>query len=340
MSRKTNINVQKQSSYALNYQMKLGQYDFPFTMNPTIGCFFGCKYCYSPWVAYGWKRDRKKRFFETIHVKLDKPQHLEKELPRYAALPAHMKRVQINETSEYYLPQLLRHLKDHKQPDLMFGILDEFDKAWQAGNKWMLHILTKSHLILSHVDKLKQMKQMVQIEVSFATHDENVRSQIEYFTPSIKRRLELIETLAKEGIFVRVMAMPFYGGHKDLVALKDEAFNRGAKAFKNKGLNYYSWDDLKQVRTFDQFVKDKIPRSKGRTDEKDESLIIKSGEYVPASGKPARKNVMFPTVNNYFKANLNWSAMSEYRNRFKRKSMKVISSGYADCNNEKWGYII
>lgn len=54
-----------------------------------------------------------------------------------------MKRVQINETSEYYLPQIRRELSTQNKPDLMLGILDEFDKAWQADNKWMLHILTK-----------------------------------------------------------------------------------------------------------------------------------------------------------------------------------------------------
>ena len=340
MARQQNIILEPESSYALHHQEKVGQYDFPFTLNPTIGCFFACKYCYSPWVTYGWKPDRKKRFFETIHIKQDKPKHLSKELPRYAALPTHMKRVQINETSEYYLPQLLRHLRDNKQPDLMLGILDEFDKAWQGGNKWMLHILTKSHLILNHLEKLKQMKHMIQIEVSFATYDENIRKQIEYFTTSIKRRLEIIETLSKEGIFVRVMAMPFYGDQNDLTNLKNDAFNRGAKAFKNKGLNYYSWNDLIQVRTYDQFINDSIPRSKGRLDEKDESLIIKSGENVLVKGKTKRKSVMFPIVDDDFKTKIDWSAMSEYKNRFKRKSMKVIDSGYADCNSEKWGYIL
>lgn len=143
MARQTNIILEPKSTYALRPQEKLGQYDFPFTMNPTIGCFFACTYCYSPWVPYGYYPDRKERFFETVHVKLDKPQHLAKELPRYSALPQHMKRVQINETSEYYLPQIRRELSTQNKPDLMLGILDEFDKAWQADNKWMLHILTK-----------------------------------------------------------------------------------------------------------------------------------------------------------------------------------------------------
>ena len=310
MARKTNIILQHHSSYALRHQEKLGQYDFPFTMNPTIGCFFGCTYCYSPWATYGYKPDRKERFFETVHVKLDKPEHLAKELPRYSGLPQHMKRVQINETSEYYLPQLLKHFEDHKQPDLILGILDEFEKAWHVDNKWMLHILTKSHLILNHIDKLKAMKQMVQIEVSFATHDDAVKRRIEFFTPSIQRRLELVEELVSHGLFVRIMAMPFYGDRDDLLMLKDETFRRGAKAFKNKGLNYYAWSDLDTPRTFEQFIGESIPRPNGRVDLKDKSLIIKSGEYVSLNGRPKRKSVLFPIVDTDFKAESDWSAMS------------------------------
>jgi hypothetical protein len=66
--------------------------------------------------------------------------------------------------------------------------------------------------------------------------------------------LELVEELAKAGLFVRVMAMPFYGEHMDLHMLKDDTFKRGAKAFKNKGLNNYSWDDLAKSRTWDQHL--------------------------------------------------------------------------------------
>jgi len=105
MARPTNIIIQPQSSYALHRQQKVGQYGIHL-LKPNEWMFFGCKYCYSPWVVYGWKPDRKKRFFETVHVKMDKAQHLAKEL-LVCDLPRHMKRVQINETSEYYLPQLL-----------------------------------------------------------------------------------------------------------------------------------------------------------------------------------------------------------------------------------------
>ena len=172
MTRLTNINLQNKSSYALRAQTKLGQFDFPFTLNPIIGCFMGCRYCFSPFVVYGYKTNRKELFFQNAHVKLDKANHLDKELSRYSILPQCMKRIQLNETSEYYQPQVLSELKAKNHPDVMADMLKVFKKHWDNGNRWMVHILTKSPLILNHVDILKDMKEMVQIEVSFATYDE------------------------------------------------------------------------------------------------------------------------------------------------------------------------
>jgi len=137
-----------------------------------------------------------------------------------------------------------------------------------------------------------------------------VKRRIEFFTTSIQKRLELVEELASHGLFVRIMAMPFYGDRDDMLALKDETFRRGAKAFKNKGLNYYAWSDLDTPRTFEQFIGESIPRPNGRVDLKDKSLIIKSGEYVSLNGRPKRKSVLFPIVDTDFKAESDWSAMS------------------------------
>ena len=110
----------------------------------------------------------------------------------------------------------------------MLEILNIFQKHWDNGNKWMLHILTKSHLILKHLDKLKEMKEMVQVEISFSTPYENQLRSLEIYTPSIKKRLDTIEKLSNEGIFVRVMAMPFYGNSNDLDNLKQMTFDYGS----------------------------------------------------------------------------------------------------------------
>ena len=342
MARLTNIILEERSSYALRPQTKLDQYGLPFTLNPIIGCFMGCRYCFSPFVVYGYQPNRKELFFQNAHVKLDKAKHLDAELLRYSLLPQCLKRVQINETSEYYQPQVLRQLRAENKPDLMAEILNVFKKHWDNGNYWMVHILTKSPLILNHLALLKDMREMVQIEISFAAHDEKVSRSIEFFTPAISRRLDTVEKLAHEGIFVRIMAMPFCGDQGDLQKLKKHTFDRGAVAFKNKGLNYYNnWNDLQQQMTFEKFLKTKIPTGKGRIDAKNESLIIKSGEFVKTPKKNYRyKTVMMPKMDENFKATVNWGAITRMKERFENRKMKLIDCGYRKCGNIDWGYII
>ncbi len=344
MNRKTQVILNNTSSYGLRPQSKLGQYDFPFTLNPVIGCFMGCKYCFSPGVAYQYKTQQEGRelFFTNAIVQLDKAEHLDNELSRYSVLPQHMKRVQVNEISEYYQSQVISELKDGEKPDLMEEILSKFKRHYHNGNFWMVHILTKSHLILNHLDILKDMKEQVQVEISFATYDDKISRSLEFYTPDVSKRLEVVEKLSDAGIFVRVMAMPFYGNKKDLLKLKRKTFKRGAKAFKNKGLNYFKdWDELRQDMTFDEFLNADLSTGKGRVDEKVESLIIKSGEYaLNEDGNQRYKNVLVPRMDQYFKATEQWSAVTLMEKRFERRRMKMIDCGYNLCNSIDWGYII
>ena len=341
MKRKTTVTLNTKSSYALRPQQKLGQYDFPFTLNPIIGCSMGCKYCFSPSVVYGYQPNRRELFFTNAIVQLDKAEHLDKELMRYSVLPQNMKRVQVNEISEYYQPQVLSKLKENNHPDLMEKILQVFKKHWDNGNHWMVHILTKSHLVLNHLDILKDMKEMVQVEISFATHDNRISRSLEYYTPDVSKRLEVVEKLSAAGIFVRIMAMPFYGDKTDLLKLRTETFKRGAKAFKNKGLNYFkSWDELKKRLTFDKFLTAHLSTGKGRVDAKVESLIIKSGEYVKTQkDNYSYRSVTVPKMDANFKATNHWEAITQMANRFEKRKMKVIDCGYKSCNNINWGYV-
>jgi hypothetical protein len=259
-------------------------------------------------------------------------------LVKYACLPQHLKRVQINETSEYYLPQVMSYMKKNNIPDVMLALLECFRTAWAGGNMWMLHILTKSPLILRHLDVLSAMKHMVQVEVSFATYDEAISREVEFFTPSIGQRLKLIETFAKAGIFVRVMAMPFFGGPDDLQVLKDKTFALGAQAIKNKGLNYYKdWADLRTPITYDEFLGNSIPTGTGRVDVKNAAFIIKSGEELGGSGTTA--SVLMPAMDKDLRASTNWSTLENIRNNLTQVDMPVIDCGYRHCNNINWGYI-
>ena len=76
------------------------------------------------------------------------------------------------------------------------------------GKDWMVHLVTKSPAILDFADQLAEMKAQVQVEVSLVTIDEDSSRIFEHGTPSVAQRLRIIETLAKRGIFVRLMLMP------------------------------------------------------------------------------------------------------------------------------------
>jgi len=154
------VSVKTGSVNALNAQTQssIYPYGFPFTLNPTMGCSFGCKFCYSP-LTYrkNFAKSDRVHFFNESTIKLDIAKSLDKDLTRLSPLPQHLKRVQINETSDYYLTEVLKKLEKEDR-DVMMDILQVFQDHWDAGNKWMLHILTKSHLIEKHLGKLKEIK--------------------------------------------------------------------------------------------------------------------------------------------------------------------------------------
>ena len=331
-NRNLKIQFRTKKSPPLNPQFPIGQYDHPFTLNPTIGCFFTCKYCYSPIFTAKVKNQKRKQFFENVAIQLNMAQVLDQQLNKLKILPQHLKRVQINESNEYYLPQVIQEIKKKQTEDVMMEILKVFEKHWNNGNKWMLHILAKSHLILNHLDQLKNMKEMVQIEISISSIDEKIIRSLEFYTPSIKKRMETINTLAKNNIFVRTMAMPFFGDRKDVENIKTHSFNNGAKGFKNKSLNYYDWDDL-QILTYLDLIKDKVIRVKGRPDDMFEDLNEKSGETVLFNGTHKIKNVNFPKVKK-------WSTHTKLADKLSYQDQKIIDCGYSQLNNVDWEYII
>jgi DNA repair photolyase len=336
MKRTTTIILNPHASKALNCQKHFDNFGFPFTLNPTIGCSFACKYCYSPIFVAKVATGKRKQFFEEIKIKMDIPTLLERELTKLSILPQHLKRVQINETSDYYLPRVIKELNKQGR-DIMLEILEVFQNQSTRGNTWMLHILSKSNLVLNHLDKFKEMKEMVQLEISFCTHDDDIRKQFEFFTISTNERIKVVETLAKNDIFVRIMAMPFYGESKDLKILKDMTFSAGAKAFKNKGLNYFKWDELKNL-SYEDLIDDKITRISSRMDNKKLDVMVKSGEeHLIENSTHSVNLVMPPRGKGKFP---DWSVASKISERLTDTNMNVIDCGYSAISKLNWGYIL
>lgn len=164
------------STYALGPQKKIGIFDYPFSLNPYIGCEMQCSYCFVPGPVI---KTTRKDFFENVQIKVKFIDLLKKELKKYAVLPQHLKRVQIGVTTELFQPKVINHMKVNLRQNILKDIFDLFLSEWNAGNKWMLHLLTKNHNILSYLNQLKNMREMVQVEFSIIHHDENVSRQYE-----------------------------------------------------------------------------------------------------------------------------------------------------------------
>jgi DNA repair photolyase len=303
-------------------------YDFPFTMNPTIGCFYGCHYCFSPIIL----QRSQKEFFSTVKVKGNFPDKINKKLHQLKYLPQHFKRVQINESADYYHPGVFHGMEKEFKRDLLREIYKVFENHWLCNNKWMLHILTKSHLITEHLEILKSMKEMVQIEISICSPDETVIRKYEKETPSLKRRLETIEKLSKAGVFVRVMAMPFLGTKADAVKLKDLCFNSGAQGFKHKSMNYFAQEDLEK-QTWADVLTGKLQPTLGRNDEIWEELTVKSGEFVPENSDFKRVDVLWSDKKN-------WAQLNALDANFQVKKVRLVDCGYAGLNSVDWGYVV
>ena len=285
---------------------------FPFTLNANIGCLYKCSYCYLQSPPFSFQTD----FGNEVRIKTDLPKKLDEELFKHSQLPAYIKRVQINEATEGYLPHTIQAANEHLGRDLMAEILQTFRKHWRLGNRWMLHLVTKSHLILNHIELIEEMRDQLQVELTITTLDETIARKVEGVAPSVSKRLEVLKRLAERDIFVRIMCMPFLGNKEEAVAIKDTLLDMGAKAFKQKSLNYFDREQL---------LEGKIVRTKGRLDEKFQDLTYKSGELLlDDSGAPECQILLLP--------NEKWDS-------FTQQSIQRIDAGYKEMNSYDWGYV-
>ena len=310
----TRIQIHTRKGHALTHQKKIDQHNLPFTLEATIGCLFGCRYCYTQTFPF----NQHAEFGKEVKVKVWLPEKLDHELNKYRHLPQYLKRVQINPSTEGYLPQVIVEMKKKYARDLMAEILQVFKNHKDNGNFWMIHLVTKSHMILRHLELLSSMRDQLQVELTITTLDEAARKLIEGKAPSVKRRLEVIRALSDAGIFVRVMCMPFLGNQDEARRLRDGTFRYGARAFKHKSMNY--WDE-------NALLKGNLVRAKGRKDYAYQNLLVKSGEPYLLNGKPKIITLPMPIKDKNF-------------NYLFPKSVMAENHGYADVNSVNWTYLM
>lgn len=170
-----------------------------WSMNPYQGCEHGCAYCYARNSHQYWGYSAGSEFEQNILVKPDAPKLLEKHLQKRSWQP---ETIMLSGNTDCYQPA-------EKEFELTRQLLEVLLRYRNP-----VGIITKNALILRDLDLLREMAQrgLAHVNLSITSLDENIRRKLEPRTATAKRRLQTVETLAKNDIPVSVMIAPVIPG--------------------------------------------------------------------------------------------------------------------------------
>ena len=151
-----------------------------YCINPYVGCFHGCKYCYATFM----KRftGHTEAWGSFVDVKVNSPEVLQKQLQRKAR-----GRVMISSVTDAYQPIEAKYKLTRKCLEVLLQY------------QFPVDILTKSPLVLRDLDLIKEFKD-IEVGVTVTTNDEKIRKVFEPKAPSITARINTLKKLHNNGI--------------------------------------------------------------------------------------------------------------------------------------------
>jgi len=208
---------------------------FDYCMNPYVGCGHGCRYCYASFM----KRftGHKEPWGSFVDVKINAPTLLKKQLNR-----ATTGVVAISTVTDPYQPV-------EKKYEIVRRCLEIL-----LEKQFPVNLLTRSPLCLRDIDLFKQF-QDIEVGVSIATHDEDMKKIFEPNSPTIESRVKALKTLHMEKVKTYAFIGPLLPmDSKALVRMLegvvDEVLidkmnypNKVIGLYRKKGLEFYLSDD-------------------------------------------------------------------------------------------------
>ncbi|TWR29825.1 PA0069 family radical SAM protein [Mucilaginibacter pallidiroseus] len=169
------------------------------SINPYQGCEHGCIYCYARNSHEYFGFSAGLDFERKIIVKRNAPELLEKYFNKKGYRPTP---IMLSGNTDCYQP-LERKL------EITRAMLKLFLQY-----RHPVSIITKNNVILRDLDILSEMAKLnlVHVNVSVTTLDEQLRQKLEPRTVTATGRLAVIQKLSEKGIPVRVMAAPIIPG--------------------------------------------------------------------------------------------------------------------------------
>lgn len=165
------------------------------TINPYIGCGFGCSYCYVPVLRAKRGQPGAQTWGQWVQVKVNAPDVVRREMldvPRDT-------HILIGSATDAWQPI-------EKRYQVSRGVL--YELSFYPNR---VTILTRSPLLLRDIDLLKRFERL-SVHISVPTVDEKVRRVFEPHAPAVAGRIELTRRLLKAGIRTTWAWCPFLPG--------------------------------------------------------------------------------------------------------------------------------
>ncbi len=185
-----------------------------YNMNIYRGCNHGCIYCDSRSSCY------QVHDFDTVKVKQDAPIKVENELKSkrkngVIGLGA------MSDPYNYY-EKKLKYTKD---------VLKSISK-----NQFGVFIITKSDLVIRDIDIFKSISNhsVCNVALTITTYDEELKKEIEPYSPSSSDRFDAIKELSDNGIYTGILMMPILPFINDSIENIENIVKRASEV----GANY------------------------------------------------------------------------------------------------------
>ncbi|HEX8316840.1 SPL family radical SAM protein [Longimicrobium sp.] len=162
---------------------------FDYTLNPYVGCSFGCSYCYAAFFAS--TPERRENWGRWVEVKRNAVDQLG------SARALQGKRIYMSSVTDPYQPV-------ERELELTRGMLAVMA---QPGRQPRLVVQTRSPLVARDVDLLSRLPH-VRVNMTVTTDDEEIRRRFEPRCPSNDRRLEALMEVKRAGIRIGVCVTP------------------------------------------------------------------------------------------------------------------------------------
>lgn len=159
-----------------------------YCINPYIGCFHGCRYCYATFMKKYTNHEEPWGSF--VDVKMNAPEILRRQLKR-----AVKGTIIISSVTDAYQPVEGRY-------KLTRRCLEEL-----LSYQFPVGILTKSPLVLRDMDIIKKFRD-IEVGITITTNDERIRKIFEPKAPPVEARIQTLKRLHENGIRTYVFIGP------------------------------------------------------------------------------------------------------------------------------------